>query len=147
MVNSRDPEACSAHWLDQPVEPYRVDVWLSEGDQIDAGGGSRSLHTLGTPWATSPCGSPRSGTDPGRRRPRRRRGLDQPYREGGRDGRAMESVERLAGLKARWACSGHGPAIVEPERALDAARERYEGWLESPSRPPGTPASGSQPTL
>jgi hypothetical protein len=44
----------------------------------------------------------------------------------------MESVERLAGLKARWACSGHGPAIVEPERALDAARERYEGWLERP---------------
>jgi hydroxyacylglutathione hydrolase len=44
----------------------------------------------------------------------------------------MESVERLAGLNARWACSGHGPAIVEPERALDAARERYEGWLERP---------------
>ena len=38
MVNSRDPEACSAHWLDLPVEPYRVDVWLSEGDRIDAGG-------------------------------------------------------------------------------------------------------------
>jgi hypothetical protein len=47
-------------------------------------------------------------------------------------GRAMESVERLADLKARWACSGHGPAILEPERALAAARERYEGWLERP---------------
>ena len=47
-----------------------------------------------------------------------------PYREGtGAIGRAMESVERLAGLEARWACSGHGPAVVEPERALDAARE------------------------
>ena len=47
-------------------------------------------------------------------------------------GRAMESVERLADLKARWACSGHGTAILEPERALAAARERYEGWLERP---------------
>lgn len=56
-----------------------------------------------------------------------------PYREGaGAIGRAMESVERLADLKARWACSGHGPAILEPERALAAARERYEGWLERP---------------
>jgi len=31
MVNRRDPEACSARWLNQPVEPYRVDVTLSEG--------------------------------------------------------------------------------------------------------------------
>jgi hydroxyacylglutathione hydrolase len=59
--------------------------------------------------------------------------LINPYREGaGAIGRAMESVERLAGLGARWACSGHGPAIVEPEWALAAARERYEGWLERP---------------
>jgi hydroxyacylglutathione hydrolase len=50
MVNRRDPEACSARWLDQPVEPYRVDVPLSEGDQIDAGG--VRLEVLHTPGHT-----------------------------------------------------------------------------------------------
>jgi hydroxyacylglutathione hydrolase len=135
MVNSRDPEACSAHWLDQPIEPYRVDVWLSEGDQIDAGGVRLEVlhtpgHTLGHLSLWEPeervliLGDAAHADDVA---------WINPYREGaGAIGRAMESVERLAGLKARWACSGHGPAIVEPERALDAARERYEGWLERP---------------
>ncbi len=25
MINRRDPEMCSARWLDQPIEPYQVD--------------------------------------------------------------------------------------------------------------------------
>ena len=48
VVNRRDPEACSAEWLDQPVEPYWVDLSLSEGDEIDAGNVRlRVLHTPG----------------------------------------------------------------------------------------------------
>ena len=127
MVNSRDPEACSARWLDQP---YRVDVPLSEGDEIDAGGVRLEVlhtpgHTLGHLSLWEPeervliLGDAAHADDVA---------WINPYREGaGAIGRAMESVERLAGLKARWACSGHGPAVVEPERALAAVRERYEG--------------------
>jgi hydroxyacylglutathione hydrolase len=49
VVNRRDPEACSAEWLDQPVEPYRVDLSLSGGDEIDAGDVRlRVLHTPAT---------------------------------------------------------------------------------------------------
>jgi hydroxyacylglutathione hydrolase len=135
MVNRRDPEACSAWWLDQPVEPYRVDVPLSDGDEIVAGGVRLEVlhtpgHTLGHLSLWEPeervliLGDAAHSDDVA---------WINPYREGaGAIGRAMESVERLAGHKARWACSGHGPAIVEPERALAAARQRYEGWLERP---------------
>src|SRR4051812_32730945 len=31
-VNTRDQQACLAAWLDQPVEPYRVDHLLDPGD-------------------------------------------------------------------------------------------------------------------
>jgi hypothetical protein len=37
LVNARDPEACRARWLDQPVEPYQVQRPLLEGDVIDTG--------------------------------------------------------------------------------------------------------------
>ena len=32
LINSCDPEACSAEWLDLPVEPYRVDRKLSDNE-------------------------------------------------------------------------------------------------------------------
>ncbi|WP_257144903.1 MBL fold metallo-hydrolase [Bacillus pseudomycoides] len=44
LINSCDPEACSAEWLDQPVEPYRVDTKLSDNDEINTG--SRTLKVL-----------------------------------------------------------------------------------------------------
>lgn len=37
VVNRRDAQACSARWLDQPVEPYQVDRSLADGDEIDTG--------------------------------------------------------------------------------------------------------------
>src|SRR3712207_7550549 len=40
----------------------------------------------------------------------------------------------LASLRPRWACSGHGPAIADPLAAIDAARRRYEGWLNAPEK-------------
>ncbi len=48
MVNDRDVDACSAAWLDQPVQPYQVDVILDDDDTIDVGGPSlRVVHTPG----------------------------------------------------------------------------------------------------
>ncbi|MDQ6599020.1 MBL fold metallo-hydrolase [Bacillus salipaludis] len=47
LINGCDPEACSADWLDQPVEPYRVDKKLKDNDEINTG--SRTLKVLHTP--------------------------------------------------------------------------------------------------
>lgn len=50
LINSCNPEACSAEWLDQPVEPYRVDKKLSDNDEIHTG--SRTFKVLHTPGHT-----------------------------------------------------------------------------------------------
>ena len=116
-----------------PVEPYRVDVCLSEGDQIDAGGvRSRFSHPWAHPGPPLPVGARGAGTDPGRRRPPMTwPGSTPTARVPGAMGRAMEeSVERLAGLKARWACSGRGPAVVEPEEGTGRRPGALRGVAE-----------------
>jgi hydroxyacylglutathione hydrolase len=137
LVNRREPETCAGEWLDQPVEPYRVDRLLAEGDEIDAG--SVTLQVLHTPGHTTGhlsffaprervliAGDSFHGRDVG---------WINPFREGVNGLRqALDSLERLDRLGAVWACSGHGPAIAEPASALAAARRRYESWLTDPAK-------------
>jgi hydroxyacylglutathione hydrolase len=137
LVNRRNREACTAEWLDQPVEPYRVDRPLSDGDELDDGGVTLQVihtpgHTAGhiSLWAPEErvllCGDAVHGDDVA---------WLNPFREGVSAPRqALESLDRLAGLRPRWACSGHGPAIADPLAAIDAARRRYESWLASPEK-------------
>jgi len=138
MVNRRDPEACSARWLDQPIEPYQVNRRLSDGDEIDAGGITLQAlhtpgHTLGHIALYAPdaqiliCGDTVH--------------LDDVawvgiFREGaGALERMMDTLERMKRLPVRWACSGHGPAIGENlAAAIDAALRRYERWLDDPQK-------------
>ncbi|AHY46544.1 Metallo-beta-lactamase superfamily [Rubrobacter radiotolerans] len=138
LVNRRDPEACGARWLAQPIEPYRVVRRLSDGDLIDAGGVLLEVyetpgHTLGHLSFYEPerrvllCGDALHADDVA---------WVSPFREGvGAIQRAMESVERLRELKVEWACSGHGPAIRDFRGAAEAALARYAVWLEDPRRP------------
>ena len=57
------------------------------------------------------------------------------FREGvGGIQRALETLDRLSGLPARRAYSGHGPAIEDLAGAIAVARGRYERWLEEPER-------------
>lgn len=135
MINRRDPEACSATWLDQPVEPYTVNRPLSDGDEIPAG--DTILHVLHTPGHTLGhislylpeeqillCGDAIHRDDVP---------WISIYREGaGALERAIESLERLARLPIRWACSGHGPAIENPTAAIETGLSRYERWLTQP---------------
>ena len=137
FINSRDPEACSAEWLDQPVEPYRVDTLLSDNDEIHTG--SRTLKVLHTPGHTlghialyEPeqelliCGDLFHKNDIG---------WLNIFREGVSSiQRSLESLERLSTLKIQQAYSGHGPQIDNPLAAIDAARGRFEKWLESPEK-------------
>jgi len=137
MVNHRDREACSAEWLDQPVEAYAVDRPLSEGDELDTGGVTlRVLHTPGhtlghiSLWAPEEgvliLGDAVHGDDVA---------WINPFREGaGAMVRALETLERLSRLPARRALSGHGPPIEDPRAAFDAARRRYERWLREPEK-------------
>lgn len=137
LINTGDPEACSAEWLDQPVEPYRVDTLLSDNDEIHTG--SRTLKVLHTPGHTlghvalyEPeeklliCGDLFHKNDIG---------WLNIFREGVSSiQRSLESLERLSMLKIQQAYSGHGPQIDNPLAAIDAARERFVKWLKSPEK-------------
>ncbi len=137
VVNSRNKEACGARWLRQPVEPYTVNRLLTDGDEISAGGVMlRVLHTPGHTLGHISlfeerekvliCGDAVHGDDVA---------WLNPFREGvGAIERAMDSLERLLRLRARWACSGHGAPMTDPSAALKVALRRYERWLSEPER-------------
>ncbi len=137
LINSRDPESCSAEWLDQPVEPYRVDRKLIHGDEIHTG--SKTLQVLHTPGHTlghislyEPeeeiliCGDFFHQSDIG---------WLNIYREGVSSiHRSLESLEQLSKLSIQQAYSGHGSQIENPMVAIDAARKRFEKWLHTPEK-------------
>ena len=137
VVNRRDPEACAAAWLDQPIEPYRVDRLLSDSDELNTGQVVLQVvhtpgHTLGHISLYAPqdgvliVGDVFHGDDVA---------WLNPFREGvGAIERALETLDKLARLRLTWACSGHGPPMEDPLAALDAARRRYEGWLTAPDK-------------
>jgi hydroxyacylglutathione hydrolase len=137
LINSCDPEACSAEWLEQPVEPYQVDLELSDNNEIHTG--SRTFQVLYTPGHTlghislyEPeeevfiCGDLFHKHDVG---------WLNIFREGVSSiQRSLESLERVSKLPIRQAYSGHGPQIDEPLSSIDTARKRLEKWLKSPEK-------------
>lgn len=137
LINNQDTEACSAEWLDQPVEPYYVDLKLSDHDEIHTG--NRTLQVLHTPGHTlghislyEPeaeiliCGDLFHSNDIG---------WLNSFREGvSAIHRSLESLDRLSKLQIQRAYSGHGPHIEQPLAAIDAARGRFEKWLGSPEK-------------
>lgn len=135
LINRRDPEACSAVWLDQPIEPYTITVALHDGDVIETGSTKVQVvhtpgHTLGHVSFYLPderiliCGDAVHRDDVA--------WLNQ-FREGvGALDRAIDSLDRLAALPARWACSGHGAAFTDVASAIARARARYLRWQVHP---------------
>ncbi len=137
MVNQRDREACSAEWLNQPIESYQVNIPLSDGDEIDAGDVKLQVihtpgHTLGHLAYYEPhaqiliCGDTFHRDDVA---------WLNVFREGaGVIQRMQDTLDRLARLPLRYAFSGHGPAMDNPIASLDAARRRYEKWAADPEK-------------
>ncbi|MEH7781434.1 MBL fold metallo-hydrolase [Bacillus safensis] len=137
LINVRDLEACSAEWLDQPVEPYKIDLNLSDNDEIHTG--SRTLQVLHTPGHTlghislyDPdeeiliCGDLFHRDDVG---------WLNIFREGVSSiQRSLESLDRVSKLRIRQAYSGHGPKIDNPLSSIDTARKRLEKWLRQPDK-------------
>lgn len=137
LINTCDVEACSAEWLDQPVEPYRVDRKLSDFEEIVMDGGVLQVlhtpgHTLGHISLYEPnqgiliCGDLFHNNDIG---------WLNLFREGaGAIHRSIESLDRLAEVPLKKAYPGHGPQIDNPLAAVDAARKRLEKWLHNPEK-------------
>lgn len=137
LINERHVDACMGAWLDQPVEPYAVQRPLNDGDWIDAGGVRLQViaapgHTRGQICLYEPhdqvliCGDAVHGDDVG---------WINVLREGPTAmDNAIATVERLAALPVRWACSGHGPPMASPSAAFAAALRRYERWRHDPQR-------------
>ncbi|MBC7801072.1 MAG: MBL fold metallo-hydrolase, partial [Gemmatimonadaceae bacterium] len=136
-VNRRDPDACRAEWLRQPIEPYQVDRVLRDGDKVGTGeiawtvvatpghtAGHLSLHSA--EHGVLVLGDALHGAD---------LGWINPYREdAGSLDQTADTIERLSGLPARIGYSGHGPAITDLPAAYDHARRRIRSWRDAPER-------------
>lgn len=136
-VNRRSKDACDAEWLEQPIEPYEVNYFLADGDEIDAGGVRLQvlhtpIHSLGHLSFYLPDQQILIAGDTIHRRDV---AWLNPFRA---DGNLFEStlnvVDRLRSLPVRWACSGHGKAITEPAATFKRAQERYERWSRDPEK-------------
>ena len=135
LVNTRDPEACRARWLHQPVEPYRVQQELRDGDWIDTG--SHRWQVVATPGHTQGhislhaqdsgilvTGDAVHGDDLGWIDLRQSGVLDQ----------ADATIARLAQLQIGIAYSGHGGPTQAPAAAFAVARRRLANWRDAPER-------------
>ena len=135
MVNARDPDACRARYLHQPIEPYRVDWALEPGDVVDTGGvrwtvlhtpghtdGHISLHAAGHGLLVT--GDAVHSDDLGWVDATRPEALDA----------AEATTRHLAGLPLARAWSGHGPPTADPAAAIAEAGRRLAGWRRDPER-------------
>jgi glyoxylase-like metal-dependent hydrolase (beta-lactamase superfamily II) len=137
LINARDPRACSAEWLDQPIEAYTVGRELEDGEEIDLG--ERRLRVVHTPGHSAGhlclyapaegvllAGDAVHADDVA---------WINLFTEGAAPLEwAMASLRRLAALEAHWMCSGHGPPTAHPAAAIAAALARYERWRSDPQR-------------
>lgn len=134
-VNGRDRDACRAQWLCQPVEAYRVGRALRAGERIETG--ETSWEVIETPGHTAGhislwCQA-RRAVVLGDALHDADLGWVGPYREGPDAARrAAETVGRIARLGARVGFSGHGPAILDMDAAVERARRRLRSWAEKP---------------
>lgn len=137
QVNARQPQTGMAVWLDQPIEPYSVQLPLDDGDEIDTGAVTlRVVHTPGHTRGHIALYAPTEGIliagDA-------LHAADVPWINRFGEGadaleQALATLDRLAALPLRWACSGHGPAITDPAAAMAATRRRYTQWQQAPEQ-------------
>jgi hydroxyacylglutathione hydrolase len=136
-VNARRPDACLAEWLDQPVEPYRVDRVIAPGERIAIG--PADWEVLATPghmpghlslWQPGLgvllLGDALHADDVG--------WLNLPLDGTAAIEASLRTVDALARLPVRVALSGHGPPILDPPAVFAGARSRYERMLADPPR-------------
>ena len=148
LVNSRDAEACRAHYLHQPIEPYRVDWAMEAGDIVDTGATRWVVvetpgHTAGHISLHAPdhgllvTGDAVHSDDLGWVDATRPDMLDA----------ADATTRRLAGLRVGRAWSGHGPVTSDPALAIAEAARRLTGWRTARRAWHGMVRSGFSPMI
>lgn len=135
IINNLDPEAGCSDYLDQKLEPYRVDILLDDGDELHSG--NKTFQVLHTPGHTLGHISLYEPTEQilivGDLFHRDDVGWINIFREGvGAIYRSLESLERIRKLPIKVAYSGHGPKIEDPQRSIDQAIARYNRWIDNP---------------
>lgn len=137
LINNRDVVACSAEWLHQPIEPYTVNQFLFEGDELTSG--DTILEVIRTPGHTLGhisfyarqeqiliLGDAVHADDVS---------WINVFREGaGALERTMSTLEMLLRLPVQIAYSGHGPIHQNPHQTMQDALRRYERWQKSPEK-------------
>ena len=137
MVNKTNDEACSAEWLDQPVDPYHVDTYLNDGDIIETG--NRRFEVIHTPGHTQGhislycveekiliCGDLFHENDVG---------WFNIFREGSASlNIALQSLEKLSEMDIDISYSGHGKLSSNPKLSINSSMERIGKWLDSPEK-------------
>ena len=137
MINARDAFACSAAWLQHPIEPYTVDHLLRVGDEVSSG--SVDLQVLHTPGHTLGhisfyelqnkiliLGDVVHADDVA---------WLNNFREGvGALERMLETLDLLLTFPAQRAISGHGSVHENPAEIMQRAIARYEKWRKNPER-------------
>ena len=137
LVNARDAFACSAEWLNQPIEPYTVDQPLRAGDEITSG--AVNLQVLHTPGHTlGHISLYESQTQililGDVVHPDDVAWLNN-FREGvGALERMVETLEYLLRLPVKRAISGHGAPHENPTEIMQQAIKRYEKWRKNPEK-------------
>lgn len=135
LINSKDCEIGSAQYLNQPLEPYKINRMLEDGDEINTGEKTfRVIHTPGhTLGHLSFYNEDEEVLIVGDLFHRDDVGWINIFREGVSGiYRSIESLERLHQLSLKEAYSGHGPKIEQPKLSIERAIERLNRWAENP---------------
>jgi glyoxylase-like metal-dependent hydrolase (beta-lactamase superfamily II) len=136
-VNARDRESFGSDWLDQPVDPYRVDRLVEPGEPLETG--SVTLRVV--PAAGHSLGQVALFED-------RSRVLIagdailasdvawiNPFLDGAEAlETAIATVERIGLLDARVAVAGHGEVIEDVGSCVSRSLERLRLWRQDPAR-------------
>lgn len=136
-INRGDWWATGLRYLDQEAPPFRVDVYLHDGDRLRVGdvefevlhvpghsAGSIALYSVAE--ETLILGDLFHADDVGWINARLE-GAIAVFN-------ARRSLERIRGLRVRVAYSGHGPPITDVSASLRAALERIELFIADPRR-------------
>jgi glyoxylase-like metal-dependent hydrolase (beta-lactamase superfamily II) len=136
-VNAGDPEAFGSDWLDQPVDPYRVDRLVEPGELLETGAVSLRVvpaagHSLGQVALFEERSRVLIAGDA-------ILAADVPWINPFLDGAealetAIATVERIGLLGARLAVAGHGQVIEDVASCVKRTLERLRLWRQDHAR-------------
>lgn len=145
-VNRADPDLGKRLWLDQPLDNYRVDIELQDGDLLEAE--DTRLEVIYLPGHTQGMIGLYHAESGDIIRGDVVHGNDLAWLNLVGEGenpleQAIASLEKLAALPLKWGISGHSPMMNIPHPAIASAIRRYTAWRDDPKKLAGMPANVS----